>query len=317
MADSRHNRADITFGVILIGIGALFLLNTFDIIGYNVWHLLSRSWPLFLILIGLNILVRQTKIWWITPLLLVIVFVSLLFPHPRNIIYWNLVGRPARQVENHTETLDSQMMFDPEIDIMDIHLRVDAGRIDISHLDDEMGEEEEKLYDLSFEYREEQPEIDYEFDSSEGLGILSVHQRQRFQLEEIDIINHASLALNDRIPYRLNIESGAGHYELDFSRVQIDDLEINSGVSDLSITFGEYSSEVEISSGASNMNFDIPAGVGFRIDTENVVSNDNFEEMGLEEVDPNTFETEDFAAQEHQIHVVLSSPASNINVEVD
>lgn len=317
MKKSSHNRADITFGIILVGIGGLFLLHSFDLIGFNVWNLLIRSWPLFLILIGLNILFRQTKLWWITPLILVILFGSLFFPNPGNPVYWNLIGRPGRQVENQTETLGAQMMYDPDIEFMDVNMRVDAGRIDIRSLSEQQKEEEEKLYDLSFEFREEEPDIDYEFDRSEGIGFLTVDQRQQFQLEKVDIINRASLLLNSAVPYSLNIESGAGHYELDLQNLKVDTLKINSGVSDLTIFFNNYSSEIELNSGASNVDLHFPAEVGIKINTENVVSSDNFAEVGLEEVDTNTFQSEDFDQKEENIYIKVSSPASNINVNID
>ncbi len=317
MGKTGHNRADITFGIILVGIGGLFLLQSFDIIGFNIWNLLIRSWPLFLILIGLNILLRETKFWWITPLLLIILFGSLFFPNPRNPVYWNLIGRPGRQVENQTETLGAQMMYDPDIEFMDVELRVDAGRIDISSLPEQPEDGEEKLYDLSFEYREEEPNINYEFDRSEGVGLLTVDQRQQFQLEKVDIINRASLMLNSAVPYNLNIESGAGHYELDLNDLKVDFMEINAGVSDLSIYFNNHSSEFHLSSGASNMDFHFPSEVGIKIDTENVVSSDNFTEVGLEEVDSNTFQSEDFAQKDEQIYIKISSPASNIKVNID
>ncbi len=316
MSAEGHNRADITFGIILVGIGGLFLLNSFDVIGFNVWNLLIRSWPLFLVLIGLNILFRRTKLWWITPLILIILFGSLFFPNPQNPVYWNLVGRPGRQVENQTETLDAQMMYDPDIKFMDVNLRVDAGRIDVKSLTDS-DEEKEKLYDLSFEYREEKPDIEYEFDREEGFGELNVSQRQRFQLEQVDIINRSSLLLNPRVPYSLNIESGAGHYELDLKDLNVESMNINAGVSDLTIFFSDHSSEIDISSGASNIEFNFPSDVGFIIDTENVVSSNNFAEAGLEEIDPNTFRSEEFEQQEEQIEIKVSSPASNITVNID
>ncbi len=314
MGDSRHNRADITFGIILVSLGVLFLLNTFDLLGFNIWTLLVRGWPLFLILIGLNILFRGTRLWWITPLLIIIIFIGLLFPTARNPIYWNLVGHPGRRVESQTERLSAQMMFDPGIEKLDVNMQVDAGTIDIrSLLEEDNGEE--KLYDLAFEYQEVEPDIEYNFDSEAGEGTLDVHQRQRFELERVDIINHAFLALHGEIPLKLSIKAGAGHYDLDLRDLQVDNLDIRSGVSDLTIHFNNYSSEVNINSGASNIKFYLPRDTGVKINTENVVSEDNFEEFGLEEIDASTFKSEDFESRDEKIRIFISSPASNINLE--
>ncbi|SDM09321.1 LiaI-LiaF-like domain-containing protein [Halarsenatibacter silvermanii] len=315
MGESRYSRADITFGIFLIGTGILFLLDTFGYLGFDFWSLLMRSWPLFLILLGMNIIFRGTKLWWITPLLLIIIFVGLLFPNPANPIYWHMVGRTGQQVEKSTETLGEEMTYDSEIEKLLVKFNVEAGGLDVKPLFPE--EEGDKLYELNFEYGEMKPEIDYDYDSQDRLGRLSIYQQQRFELEEMDFINHAVLQLSDRLPHELKIESGAGHYELKLRDLEISSLDINSGVSDLEIYFGRYSSDVNISSGASDMTFYLPDEVGLKIDTENVVSSNNFADVDLEEVDPSTYLSKNFQEADEKITIEVASPASSIEVVFD
>ncbi len=316
MDESRYSRSDITFGILLIGTGMLFLLDAFGYLGFDFWSLLKRSWPVFLILLGLNIIFRGTKFWWITPLLLIMIFVGLLFPNPANPIYWHMVGRTGPQVEESTETLGEEMTYDPEIEKLLVKFNVEAGRLDVKPLFSEE-EEGDNLYELNFEYGEMEPEINYDYDSQDRLGKLSIYQHQRFELEEMDFINHAVLQLSDRLPHELKIESGAGHYELNLRDLKVSSLDINSGVSDLEIYFGRYSSDVKISSGASDMTFHLPEEVGFKIDTENVVSSDNFADVDLEEVDPNTYLSKNFQEADEKIIIEVASPASSIEVIFD
>ena len=50
---TRHSRSGmLTAGVVLIGIGLLFMLNNFYEI--SVWRLIARYWPVLLILIGVK-----------------------------------------------------------------------------------------------------------------------------------------------------------------------------------------------------------------------------------------------------------------------
>jgi|GEM_PF-865264 len=51
----------IVFAVILIFAGIIFLLNNFGILPWNVWSSLWRFWPVFLILIGLQIIFGRSK----------------------------------------------------------------------------------------------------------------------------------------------------------------------------------------------------------------------------------------------------------------
>jgi hypothetical protein len=49
---ARSRSGMLTAGLILMGIGLLFLLNNFYEV--SAWRLLARYWPVFLILIGLK-----------------------------------------------------------------------------------------------------------------------------------------------------------------------------------------------------------------------------------------------------------------------
>jgi lia operon protein LiaF len=46
-------------GIILVGLGILFLLDTLDIASFG--HLIATWWPLILVIIGINILMRQRE----------------------------------------------------------------------------------------------------------------------------------------------------------------------------------------------------------------------------------------------------------------
>ena len=57
MSSSSHS--SIFLGIVLVGLGLLFLLQNFDII--SVGDLISHFWPVFLILIGLYMIGKSTK----------------------------------------------------------------------------------------------------------------------------------------------------------------------------------------------------------------------------------------------------------------
>lgn len=53
---------NLLIGFVLVGIGLLFLLNNFGILGSQVWPLLVKFWPLILVCTGL-LLVDQSGKW--------------------------------------------------------------------------------------------------------------------------------------------------------------------------------------------------------------------------------------------------------------
>ena len=76
MSSQNKNRSAYIIGLILIGIGLLFLLNTMGVATFQVWYFLFKFWPVILILIGLNIILKKTALWWIVPILIFVIFVG-------------------------------------------------------------------------------------------------------------------------------------------------------------------------------------------------------------------------------------------------
>ena len=309
----QDRRNSITTGVVFIVLGALFLLNTLDILPYNIWEIILRSWPLLLILLGLHLVVKRTRIWWLTPLLLIALFAVLVypqyFPHYR---YWLTPGRQVQETVRREEKAESSRVYTDEIRQLDINLSIDAGRIDIFS-----SEEEENLYDLSFHYRNEErePAIEYNFDSREGRGILEVDHLREFELENMDIVSSAVLELHPAVNYNIAIDSGAGYYQLDLQELMVDNLEINSGISDLKINFASHDTSVRLNSGASNIELVFLEDTGVEIRAEGALSYDDFLDYDLEQVEEDFFRSPNFAEAENQIQMHLISPASNISFE--
>ena len=85
-ADSKHewrhhHTHSLVWGIFLIFAGILLLLNTLNIIPWEVWNQIWQFWPVILILVGLNIIfgdsrVSKTVISLVTILLIAVVFLA-------------------------------------------------------------------------------------------------------------------------------------------------------------------------------------------------------------------------------------------------
>jgi len=58
-ADKRH--ASLFGPIVLIGLGVLLLLSNFGILNFNLWELLFRFWPFFLVAAGLDLLLGRKE----------------------------------------------------------------------------------------------------------------------------------------------------------------------------------------------------------------------------------------------------------------
>ena len=59
-ARRRTHQRGFTFPLLLIGLGVILLLNTLNVLDVSVFNVITRFWPVLLILIGLDVLIG----WW-------------------------------------------------------------------------------------------------------------------------------------------------------------------------------------------------------------------------------------------------------------
>lgn len=304
------NNNDITLGVILIFIGGLFLLNTLDIIKYNIWNLLFSYWPIFLIIIGMNILFKNTKLWWISPLLIIFILVSIFVPVdflPRFIDDFRQEKR--HQIRSSTELFESEHQYIDNYQYLDVFLAVDAGRIDIGSLSDK-----DNLFELSYNYHQEKPNLNFDYDLESNRAKLFLNHMKSFEFENVDIVNNSKLNLHKDVLYNINIESGIGQYNLALKELSIKKLIINTGISDIYISYNDFSNETSINSGASSIEFEFPDDAGIQIETRNIANRENITEADFKEIEENIYQNEKFKTTDYQISIKVSSPAANIEI---
>ena len=64
MKERRRDRGPFPlWGLILVALGVVFLLQNLGVLGWGVWGTLWRFWPVVLLLIGLNIILRGQSPW--------------------------------------------------------------------------------------------------------------------------------------------------------------------------------------------------------------------------------------------------------------
>lgn len=66
------------WGIILLFLGVVFLLQTFNILPWGLWSTLWRFWPVLLIIAGFRILLCRSKPWLITVITVILLIASLL-----------------------------------------------------------------------------------------------------------------------------------------------------------------------------------------------------------------------------------------------
>ncbi len=78
---SGNKQSNTVYGLILIGVGVLFFLNTLDLVPWEVWGSLWKFWPLFLIFWGFQIIFSSNRAthWLVTIVGFILVGFVILF----------------------------------------------------------------------------------------------------------------------------------------------------------------------------------------------------------------------------------------------
>ncbi len=238
--------------IVLISLGVIFLLSNLGIIGSLDWGAALRLWPLALVFAGLGVIAQQlTRPWGgclsaLVGLLAVVVFGGVL-----------LFGQQITWVQSwgggdsaELQTLDVNVSADG-VDSAEIRIDFDApGAYLSSALDSD------SLLEGTITY---QDEVDLRSDVEDGSAEVSLATQDSgwgwLNPATWDEVEPWDLRLNSRIPTALQLDVGSGSVEFDLIGLTLTNLEIDggSGVMHASLPAGQYETEFDGASGASQL----------------------------------------------------------------
>ena len=307
MSDNR-NRSAYIVGLILIGIGVLFLLNSLGIASFRVWYFLFRFWPVILILVGLNIILKKTNFWWIVPILIFVIFIGAIVMPESALRRFDYRGYYLDFGNEETSGVyQEDREFIEDIKKLNVELKYGANQLNVERVNNN-----DLLFDIGLNYNGERPDVNYNRDN--GTATLEIEQAKKVNVgingSEIWNVN-----LSDRIPIDIDVRAGAGDLWLDLENLKVPTLNVKAGVGQLRIRYPNFDNETEISAGAGNIKLIVPEEVALRIETKTVINNNNFEEIGLIKLYEDVYQSKNYGEAENRITINISTSAGNINVE--
>jgi hypothetical protein len=259
--DGGPNRSSIVVPIILILIGALFLIQNWRP-GFDAWTIIRDYWPLILIFIGLGKIWDNTQkrknpnappgiSFGSTIAILAIVLVIVAFvAHGRN--YTRRYGS-SRGRNNHT----SQTVNLQGAKTASAKLEMGAGQLTIHGGSNQMLEA-----DFTFSETFGEPKVDYTVNA--GAAQLNISQDSHgpnFGRTE----NEWNLHFSKDVPLELTINLGAGQGNLYFRDVPLRklDFQVGAGQAEVDLT-GDRKSDVtvDIQGGVGQANIRLPKNVG-------------------------------------------------------
>lgn len=248
--------------VLTIGLGIVFMVGNFSLIGLDSWFALARLWPVLIIAIGLEIFIGRKNIWLSVAgvgFALSILAAGLWYSGGLNNIESARAGTPleSERVEQSLEDAESaKVVIDSSVGT----LYVEALVGDDNLIEGTVSPIRNETIEQSFEM--DDGEADYRLSSDMNAGT-------NFRIsdyEDSDIV--WDLALTTEIPLDLYISLGVGESVLDLSGLIVTELDLNLGVGQTRVTLpnGEY--EASIDGGVGQTIVTLPAEGQVQVDVD-------------------------------------------------
>ncbi len=300
MAEKRPHRvvdAPI-WGIFLLFLGVVFLLQTLNVLPWALWGTLWRFWPVLIIIIGLGILLRRSNVWLVSLLILAILGACL------GIAIWqhgaSLTGGVV--TKSYSEPLN-------DIERAQIEIDFSAGSITI----DSLSPTSPNFVEANSEVRNSQQTMKVNFHQQDGEGQLYLSTVNQQFWGEGGIRWEVNFTRN--IPLSINIKSAASNMNLDFSKLKVTELRLDVDVGNYKVTMPSSSGTTHayIEADVANIEVTIPDKVAARIQIDTGLSVSDIDESRFPQ-QGNYYVSPDFDSAQNRIELEIDSDVGRVQV---
>jgi hypothetical protein len=121
------------------------------------------------------------------------------------------------------------------------------------------------------------------------------------------------VTLNQVPTWIINVEAGASKLDFDLTKIKVDRMSIEVGVSEINLVFGDLSafSKVDISCGLSSIKMRVPYDVGCRIVTETAFSSHDFDKFTKRD---NAYYSSNYNSSTKKLELEIDGAFSNFEI---
>ncbi|WP_337871508.1 DUF5668 domain-containing protein [Meiothermus sp.] len=263
------------WGIALIAIGVLWLFTSLGWFSWDFWADVWLLWPLVLILLGLNFLLRDNPKR--IPVLLAVALVG-------GGLLWTWNARPGAQ-----GALEQISIPLGQVNRAQIRLAPGVGQLEVSALEEGSASLiEGQIRLLPGERLERRSDVQ----GSEATVALEARGRTSGAVRSRE---GWELRLSPRAELRLVVNTGVGEAVLNLRNLQVSSLDVNSGVGRVQIELPEqgiYRAEIE--GGVGELDIRIPQNVAVRLEAKTGLGGLEVPN-GLIKLGDNRYESPDYA----------------------
>jgi Domain of unknown function (DUF5668) len=313
----RHRRRGGVVGpLILIFLGAVFLLQNTGYLPPNFWLNLWRLWPLVLVLVGIELLLAHRVPWFALLGLAVVVLVlggmTLAAGMP-------MFG-PGGASQTATTTTSTQTNLGGASQAA-VAVRFGAGQLNVSALDQPSTDQLATMNYSGPPQLAPEPrytttsggvgQLDYSTSGRPGPGFFPFGGNNASDTARVD------LGLSPSVPIAsMSVQTGAAQAHLDLSQLRLRTLDMSIGAATAWVRFPSAAglTTAHISGGASTLTIEIPPGVAAQIQHQGGLSTLNIDQSRFPQVSDNLFRSPDYDTAANKLDLTIETGMTTIQI---
>lgn len=313
------NKQKLSWGLILLFVGGVLLLDNLDVIDFY-WRSVFSMWPVILIIIGVNLLVPKRGIGNVVSIIVTVAALAFLafrgtFPPHDN--WWNFDNKgwkaERRISSNNNERRQKSSgvfthAYDSTITTGHLHIKGGAVEYEIEGLTDD-------LFHAEATSTIGAHQLETITNGSDANLTFSMRDTEKGNWNIRGDENWAKISLNRNPIWRISLDMGAGTAEFDLTKYKIASLNFNGGAASFEAKLGMPLDETTITaeSGVASVEIEIPRAAACKIVIKSGLSSRDF--PGFVKQEDGSYTTDGYDQASHRFVVNLKGGLSSFAVK--
>lgn len=259
----------ISNGLYILLFGFVFLWISLGFVKINVIFQFLRLWPLFFVIVGIEVIFKRTKLSFLKLFSPIIVISSVI-----GIIYVSQAGDLFHQ--RQIEIFKINQNFSSDEKIADFNVNFSSGSLLITDTQDNS-----ISGDLSVP-KGIVPELNFKEFEKEDLYEISGNPLSDYVFSPWDNNHKWDIRIGSNIPSKMKIKTYASKNKFNISNLSVSDLILDTKISSNEIILNDTIEKLRINSVGSKLSILIPKEIGVKISLNKFLITDNFKELGLD-----------------------------------
>jgi hypothetical protein len=288
------------FGIVVLAIGLIYLLNNLGITNIQFDLTFNIIWPIIVIGIGLSILSGKG---WFSMVLGIIVILILIAVGVFIFAKSNMLQSISNSQSSKNEIIN--IAKDAKTTDAIVNVKTGAGNLNISGSANGLVDGDYKSNNLTLNQENKMNSTTQEVTFSLGNDVIIWPQNYQ---------NDLNLGLSSLIPMVLNIDTGAMTMNLDLKNIMAKNVNVKTGASKLDITMGDKLdlSNLDINAGASTITINLPSTVGASLHLDSGLTSKNLKDF--QEVSSGNYQSANYNSSAKKINLDLDLGATELDV---